>query len=529
VVGGSLKRFWYLRRLILSALALALLLSALVAVILAWRSAQKSIEQSARRAVVNAERMIDRTSSDLQKLDALTSRPCDEATIGLLKDAVYGSTSQLREIGLIRDNKLYCTNFGAVSVDMSPIKDSLKVGTFISAGPNAVVANNTSVFVYVTLKAGSTVNGVLNPTLMAEFERSFYLSGRAHLEMRYSGPPASGARVAVSEQVYEIGQSDVKVSAGPAMAGSWTSTRFPLFAEVNADRGIFWDEYWPTFTHLFGIFAPILLVTAFLLDRLLASGALSRVRYKRALKQGQFKVYYQPIVSAQTRRLVGVEALLRWVHPKQGLMRAAQFAQLFDDEMMDEPIARFVLETVAEDFKSASVAAGHIWCSVNVAPALLERPSFATEIAHYANGLAQGQLRIEITERTPVSGAAEITIRELRGHGIKVGLDDFGTGYSNINQLQTLAYDFIKIDGLLIRGVQAVEGLSPVLESVIDLAHKLGTDIVAEGVETLVQAQALSTRNVKNLQGYLFSQAKPFSDILVGISDEQAMHLTISV
>jgi sensor c-di-GMP phosphodiesterase-like protein len=93
--------------LILGALASALLLSALVAVVLAWRSAQKSIEQSARRAIVNAERMIDRTSADLQKLDALASRPCDEATIGLLKDAVYSSTSQLREIGLIKDNKLH--------------------------------------------------------------------------------------------------------------------------------------------------------------------------------------------------------------------------------------------------------------------------------------------------------------------------------------------------------------------------------------------------------------------------------------
>jgi sensor c-di-GMP phosphodiesterase-like protein len=524
-----LKRFWYLRRLILGALACALLFSALVAVILAWRSAQKSIEQSARRAVVNAERMIDRTSADLQKLDALTSRPCDEATISLLKDAVYSSTSQLREIGLIKDNKLYCTNFGAVSVDVSGVKDSLQVGTFISAGPNAVVANNTSVFVYVTRSPGSTINAVLNPTLMAEFERAFNLSGRAHLELRYSGPSSSGPRIAISEQVYEIGQADVKASAGPSMAGSWTSARFPLFAEVNADKGIFWDEYWPTVSHLFGIFAPMFFVMAFALDRLLASGALNRMRYKRALKQGQFKVYYQPIVSAQTRRLVGVEALLRWEHPKYGLIRAAQFAPLFDDQMMDEPIARFVLETVASDFKSAPIAASHLWCSVNVAPALLEKPSFATEIAHYASGMAQDQLRIEITERTPVSSAAEITIRELRGHGVKVGLDDFGTGYSNINQLQTLAYDFIKIDGLLIRGVQAVDGLSPVLESVIDLAHRLGTDIVAEGVETLVQAQALSGRNVKNLQGYLFSQAKPFADILVGVSDEQAMHLTISV
>jgi c-di-GMP phosphodiesterase len=217
------------------------------------------------------------------------------------------------------------------------------------------------------------------------------------------------------------------------------------------------------------------------------------------------------------------------VHPKQGLLRAAQFARLFDDEEMDEPIARFVLETVANDFKSAPVAAHHLWCSVNIAPALLERPNFAADIASYAKQMQNNQLRVEITERTPVSPAAEITIRELRGNGIKVGLDDFGTGYSNISQLQTLAYDFIKLDGLLIRGLQSVDSVSPVLESVIDLAARLETDVVAEGVETIVQAQALSSRNVKALQGYLFSQARPFSEILGTVSDEHALNLTMSV
>jgi sensor c-di-GMP phosphodiesterase-like protein len=502
-----LQRYWYLRRLILIAILLALILSGLTAGVLAWRSSKKTVEQTARRAIFNVERMIDRASADLQKLDALTTRPCDDATQRILKDAIYTSTSQIREVGLILNQKLYCTNFGATDVDMSPIKEALNVGTNISVGPNAVIANNTSLFVYFSQQPGRVVNAVLNPQLVAEFERGMAINGRAHLEMRYWGVAANGSKLDKSELVYEIGYSDVKVGTGPAMAGVWNSSRFPLSVEVNADKGIFWDEYWPTASHLFGIFLPILLVLSFVVDRLLASGVLNRIRYRQALRHGQFKVFYQPIVSAQTRRLVGVEALLRWQHPKQGLLRAAQFSELFNDVAMDEPIARFVLETVAKDFKEAPVSASHLWCSVNIAPALLEIPNFSTEIANYAKGFAQAQLRVEITERTPVSAAAELTIRELRGHGIRVGLDDFGTGYSNINQLQTLAYDFIKIDGLLIRGIQSVDGLSPVLESVIDLAIKLETDIVAEGVETLVQAQALSAKNVKSLQGYLFSQA----------------------
>jgi c-di-GMP phosphodiesterase len=527
-IGGSLQRFWYLRRLILSAILLALLLSAISAVVLAWRSAQNSIDQSARRSILNVERMIDKVAADLQKLDALTLRSCDEATIGILKDAVYGSTSQIREIGLFKDQTLYCTNFGAVAIDLSVIKDSLTVGTHISVGPNAVVANNTSLFVYQSLQPGRTVNAVLNPALIAESEKSFLLNGHVYLEMKYWGPRADGSKLDKSETVYEVGQSNIKTSSGPALFGVWNSSRFPLSVEVNADKAIFLDEYWPIASHLFGILLPVFVIAAFVLDRLLASGVLSRVRYMRALREGQFKVYYQPIVSAQTRRLIGVEALLRWAHPKQGLLRAAQFARLFDDEEMDEPIARFVLATVASDFKLAPVTAHHLWCSVNIAPALLERPNFAGDIASYAKQMQNNELRVEITERTPVSPAAEITIRELRGNGIKVGLDDFGTGYSNISQLQTLAYDFIKLDGLLIRGLQSIDRLSPVLESVIDLAARLQTDVVAEGVETIVQAQALSSRNVKALQGYLFSQARPFSEILGTVSDEHALNLTMT-
>jgi sensor c-di-GMP phosphodiesterase-like protein len=521
-----LRRFWYLRRLVTSAVALTFLASALLALVLGWQSAQKSVDMSAKRAVLNVERMIDRTSVDLKKLDALADRQCDAESVSKLKDALYSSTSQIREIGLIQERTLYCTNFGPVSIDVTPMAEALSLGTHITAGPNAVIPNNISLFVYISLRQGKVVNAALNPVVLAEFERGSSLSGRAHLEMRYTGPVASGARQTTSDLVYEIGQNEAGFTGGSTLDGFYKSTRFPLYAEVKADSGIFWDEYQSVAIRLFTVLLPFFLIGAFIMDRLLASGALQRARYKQAIRRGQFKIFYQPIVSAQTRHIVGVEALLRWDHPKRGMLRAAQFAELFNDEVMDEPVANFVLATVVDDFAAAPLVAKHLWCSVNIAPALLEKPHFANQVAQRAKSMIKGQLRVEITERTPVTPAAEISIRELRGLGVRVGLDDFGTGYSNINQLQTLAYDFIKIDGLLIRGIQSLDGISPVLDSVIEMADRLGTEVVAEGVETIVQAQALSARKIKSLQGYLFSQAKPFSEIMGIVETEHAVNLT---
>jgi sensor c-di-GMP phosphodiesterase-like protein len=523
--GGHLKRFWQLRSLLAASVVATLLLSVLISGFLASRSAQRSIENSARRAVLNAERLIDRTGADLQKLDALSGTECDAQVQSKLKDAVYAAVSQIREIGLIKGETLYCTNFGPTTVNMTPVKDSLKVGTFISVGPNAVIANNSSLFVYTSRQNGLSINAVVNPAVLAEFERGSSLSGRAYLELKYTGTSANGLVAEKRDLIYDVGQRDVKVNGDDFLEGEYKSSRYPIHAEIRADQGIFWDEYWPTLRYLLAMLFPLLLVVAFILNRLMAGGALHRMRYNQALKRGEFKVYYQPIVSSQTRRLAGMEALLRWEHPKKGLLRAAQFHHLFNDEEMDEPIARFVLETVIKDLKSAPISASHLWCSLNVAPALLERPLFATEFTQLAKQLPPNQLRVEITERTPVSTAAEVTIREFRGHGIRVGLDDFGTGYSNISQLQTLAYDFIKVDGLLIRGIQTTDGISPVLDSVIQMAHRLGVDIVAEGVETSVQAAALTARNVKSLQGYLFSQARPFSEILQSVGDEHAFEL----
>jgi sensor c-di-GMP phosphodiesterase-like protein len=518
-------RFWYLRRLLLAAIGLALILSLLLAALVAWRTAHIAIDLSAKRAVLNAERMIERTSADLQKLDALRLGDCTPATIDKLKDSLYNSISQIREIGLIQNRKLFCTNFGPSNVDVSAEREVLKIGTHIAVGPNIVVANNTSLFIYVSREEGSAVNAVVNPAVLAEYERGFNLNGRGQIEMHYTGPSVTRAAGVASDLVYDIGRSDMKANAVPTLFGRYISTRYPLMAEVQADRGIFWDEYWPVALRFIGSLGAIFLIAAFAINLWLSAGGLNRSRYLQALRRRQFRVYYQPIVSAQTRHLVGVEALLRWEHTKHGLLRAAQFSELFQDETLDKPITRFVLGAVARDLQSLPSFGSRLWCSVNIAPALMEEPGMSSEVAKHIKQLPRHQLRLEITERTPISAASDATLRELHAQGIKIGLDDIGTGYSNLNQLQSMSYDFIKIDGLLVRSIQTAEGVSPVVDSLIQLALKLKTEIVAEGVETAIQANALTKRGVTSLQGYLFGPAKPFSEILLTLEYEKTLGL----
>ncbi len=520
-----MQKFWYLRRLLLAATVLALLMSLLLAALVAWRSSHNAIELSARRAVHNAERLIERTAADLQKLDALRLSECNAATIQKLNDALYTSNTQIREIGLIQNRKLFCTNFGPANIDVLPHHVALNVGTQIGVGPNMVMANNTSLFVYASREQGTAINAVVNPAVLAEYERGFNLNGRGQIEMRFTGPSSTRSANQPSDIVYEIGRSDMKANAVPTLFGEYASRRFPLTAEVQADRGIFWDEYWPVVLRLMAALSAIFIVAAFLLNHWLSSGGLSRSRYMQALTRDQLRVYYQPIVSAKTRHMVGVEALLRWEHPKHGLLRAAQFSEIFQDEALDQPITRFVVQTVARDLQSLPHFGSHLWCSVNVAPALMEVPGMAAELAKLIKQLPRHQLRLEVTERTPISEASDATLRELRAQGIKIGLDDLGTGYSNLNQLQTMSYDFIKIDGLLIRSIQTPEGVSPVLESLIQMAQNLKTEIVAEGVETPVQANALAKRGVNTLQGYLFGPAKPFKDIVLTLEYEQTLGL----
>ncbi len=479
----------------------------------AWRDVRADLHAAAQRAVQNADRLIERTVSDLHKLDALRRQPCDPTVVRMLQDAVYGSLTQIREIGLIRDERLYCTSMGAPPVEIPIAKRFTKPGTRLDLAPNAVVANNTSFFIYVSSQAGTAVNALFNPQVLAEFERdyAFVGFGRLTLELAPVGDSSAGDAVRPPRGlIYAWGLDE---GADFFLSERVMSTHSGIVGTAHT-RSVAW---WHSFASIFpsiGLVIGLMVLAALLWARgWLADGNVQRARYMGAMQRKEFEVHYQPIVAADSGQMVGMEALMRWQHPHRGLLRAAQFSDMFEINSLSMPLTRYVLDRVRADIDTFPRGVS-LWVTVNIAAGLLENDAVLNDLAQQVVSVGGNRVRLEITERAPLDGDAEVTLHEMRARGVRVGMDDLGTGYANLSQLQRMPFDFIKIDGMLVRGIETIDGVSPVVVSLIELARKIGAEVVVEGVETKVQADALIKAGATHLQGYFFGAAMPLRETL---------------
>jgi sensor c-di-GMP phosphodiesterase-like protein len=506
-----LARFSYLIALLV---ALALLASVAFAMMIAWRNVNQELADSTSRAVFNADRLLDRTVGDLSKLDSLRNAPCDASTTRLLQETVYNSLSQIREVGLVRDGRLYCTNFGPTSKEIPIPAHLLEPGTHIDVAPNSVMPNNTSLYVYVSREKGSAVDALFNPQVLAEFERDFEYTGYGRLSLEVTPSTRQTAqRTASSNTVYTVGELRAADAASVAFRHRSPSNRSDFFAVAEVSPRAWWKETMALLPMMLAVFGAIGLAAMWAIRHWLAKGNLDRMRYMGALHRDEFVMHYQPIIDAKTLKMVGVEALLRWQHPRRGLLRAAQFVDIFSHEALVAPLAKRVIDLVSRDMKTVP-AESKLWCTMNIAPTLLEDNAVFNALTEQILKGGNNRIQIEITERAPLSEYAEVLLHEMRSAGVKVGMDDLGTGYANLSQLQRMPFDFIKIDGILVRSIQAIDGVSPVVKSLIDLARSIGAEIIVEGVETKVQADALIKCGVTHLQGFYFDAARPITEIV---------------
>jgi EAL domain-containing protein (putative c-di-GMP-specific phosphodiesterase class I) len=484
-----------------------------LAALIAWRNVQVDLGSAVGRAVFNADRILDRTVSDLERVDGLRGAPCDSATIRVLQDTVYRSLSQIREIGLIRDGRLYCTNFGATPKEIAIPPHLTRPGVHLELAANTVMVNNTSLFIYVARAQDRAVNAVFNPQVLAEFERDFPFSGygRLRLSVEISKLDSAAGKLERVE-VYSVGNLNPADAFRSLLTHRVNSARSSFSAEAEVSSRAWWRETLSLLPITASVFAVAGVFVFFAIRRWLARGNLDRLRYQGALQRNEFVMHYQPIVDAGSRQMVGMEALLRWQHPRRGLLRAAQFVDVFSYDALAVQLAHRVVELVIEDMKKIPTSHG-LWCSINIAPTLLEDNRFLSELSHQTSA-ARGRIRLEITERAPLGEYAEVLLHELRSHGTKVGLDDLGTGYANLSQLQRMPFDFIKIDGMLVRGIQTLDSVSPVVKSLIALAREIGAEVVVEGVETKIQAESLIAAGATHLQGFYFDAARPIDEIV---------------
>jgi diguanylate cyclase (GGDEF)-like protein len=230
-----------------------------------------------------------------------------------------------------------------------------------------------------------------------------------------------------------------------------------------------------------------------------------------AIERRQFELHYQPIVSLATRRIEGAEALIRWRHPKDGLIAPADFLPMLQSTGLIAPVGEWVIEQAALDrqrWHTLGIPAGRI--AVNISPAELHRPNFAQRFLERTQGWASATcgLDVEITEGALLGDgtAALEELQRLRDAGIGIAIDDFGTGYSSLSRLSELPIDRLKIDRTFIAKLPHDDAGRTLVQTIITLAHAFGMTAVAEGVETLEQLNALVELGCDRVQGYLISR-----------------------
>ncbi len=235
---------------------------------------------------------------------------------------------------------------------------------------------------------------------------------------------------------------------------------------------------------------------------------------KGALRRGELMPFYQPIVRLSTGELSGFEALVRWRHPRRGLLTPDQFLPLCEEMgLMPELGAMMMREAATQlaTWRRAHRAAGELTVAVNLSTGELERPDLVADVMAIRadTGLPPGALKLEVTEgdvmRDP-DGAAVILGR-LRDAGAALALDDFGTGFSSLSYLTRLPFDTLKIDRYFVRTMSSNEGSVKIVTSVVKLGQDLAMEVVAEGVENAMMAHQLQALGCDYGQGYGYAPA----------------------
>ena len=239
---------------------------------------------------------------------------------------------------------------------------------------------------------------------------------------------------------------------------------------------------------------------------------------RNALARSEFVLHYQPQVDLRTGRMFAVEALVRWNHPKLGLISPIKFVPLAEETGLIVPIGDWVLREACRQNKAwQNAGLPSVVVSVNVSARQFRERDLANRVVRALkdSGLEAEYLELELTESLIMQDIelAVATMKDLQGLGVQLSIDDFGTGYSSLSALKTFPVARLKIDKSFVDGILADENDMAVASAVISLGQKLNLRVIAEGVETEAQAAFLRNINCDEMQGYLFSKPLPAQEI----------------
>ncbi len=237
-------------------------------------------------------------------------------------------------------------------------------------------------------------------------------------------------------------------------------------------------------------------------------------KLRRALEREEFELYFQPQIDVRTWSITGAEALIRWRHPDLGLVSPAEFIPLAEETGLILPIGEWVLRTASAQARAWHDAGhGSLVMAINISGRQFREKNLAKMIEQVIDGIGLDphRLELEITESVLMRSAEETvnTLKTLKAMGARIAADDFGTGYSSLSYLRRFPIDTLKLDQSFIHEIVADRGTAAIVAAVIGMAHGLGLEVIAEGVETPEQRTLLFQEGCHIMQGYLFGRPVP--------------------
>ncbi|MHB8682220.1 MAG: putative bifunctional diguanylate cyclase/phosphodiesterase [Acidimicrobiales bacterium] len=330
----------------------------------------------------------------------------------------------------------------------------------------------------------------------------------------FDGPQSERQALQFSERVLDalaepiqVGRGEVFISASIGMATTGAGVTEPTPLLSNADAAMYQAKRGGG--RRIEVFGEALRVHV--IDRMNTEHSLHR-----ALERRELRLYYQPVVELAGTDLVSSEALLRWEHPDQGLVGPDRFVPVAEESGLIIPIGAWVLREACDQLRAWQGAGwrgplGGI--EVNLSARQVEHPKIVETVEHILSdtGVSPDRLTLEITESALMQDARSAlgVLRALKDLGVTLAIDDFGTGYSSLGYLQRFPLDVLKIDKGFVDGLGTDPGGAEIVSAVIGLAHALGLQVIAEGVENELQLEELRRLGCDYAQGFLFSRPVP--------------------